>query len=51
MRNEIKEEMQAIVFEAAAPIEPGETVKGQMVRAWKNLGRPPFWRVRAAWWG
>lgn len=44
-------EMQAIVKDAAQPVSPGETVKGQMRRAWNELRRPPFWRVRAAWWG
>ena len=44
-------EAQQIVRNAAQPVESGETVKAQMRRAWAALGRPPFWRVRAAWYG
>jgi len=47
----IAAEMQAIVFDAAQPIRPGDTVKAQQRRAWGTLGRPPFWRLRAAWYG
>lgn len=47
----IAAEMQAIVFTAAEPIRPGDTVKAQQRRAWSALGRPPFWRLRAAWYG
>ena len=47
----IAAEMQAIVFAAAEPISPGDTVKAQQRRAWQALGRPPFWRLRAAWYG
>jgi hypothetical protein len=46
----IADEMQEIVRKAAAPIEPGESIKAQMNRAHANLGRPLFWRVKAAWW-
>ena len=44
-------EAQTIVRGAAEPIAPGETVKAQMRRAWTALGRPPMWRLRAAWYG
>ena len=44
-------EAQRLVQSAAEPIRPGETVKAQMRRAWMNLGRPAFWRVKAAWYG
>lgn len=44
-------EMQNIVFEAARPVSPGEGIKAQIRRAWEALGRPDFWRVRAAWYG
>ena len=44
-------EMRGIVQRAAAPVVPGDTVKTQMRRAWQALGRPPFWRLRAAWYG
>lgn len=47
----IAAEMQSIVFSAAEPIRPGDTVKAQQRRAWGTLGRPPFWRLRAAWYG
>lgn len=44
-------EMAMLVQDAAKPVEPGESVKAQINKAWENLGRPPYWRVRAAWWG
>lgn len=44
-------EMQQLVRSAAEPVAPGETVKAQMRRAWAVLGRPPYWRLRAAWYG
>lgn len=47
----IAAEMQSIVFSAAEPIRAGDTVKAQQRRAWSALGRPPFWRLRAAWYG
>jgi len=47
----IAAEMQTIVYLAAEPIRPGDTVKAQQRRAWGTLGRPPFWRLRAAWYG
>lgn len=49
--NMIAGEMQRVVLGAAAPIRPGDTVKAQLNRAWEALGRPQFWRVRAAWYG
>jgi hypothetical protein len=45
----IAADMQSIVFAASEPIRPGESVKAQIRRAWEALGRPPYWRVRAAW--
>ena len=47
----IAAEMQGLVFEAAEPVSPGDTVKAQQRRAWEALHRPPFWRLRAAWYG
>lgn len=47
----IAAEMQSIVFTAAEPVPAGASVKAQQLRAWKALGRPPFWRLRAAWYG
>ena len=44
-------EMKQIVRSASEPISAGETVKGQMRRAWERLRRPPWWRVKAAWYG
>lgn len=44
-------EMSVLVRFAAEPVSPGESIKAQMNRAWVSLGRPPFWRVRDAWWG
>ena len=49
--NAIAIEARDMVRRAAEPVQPGETVKAQMRRAWINLGRPKFWRVRAAWHG
>ena len=46
----IAEEVYAIVTQAAHPVRPGETVKAQLNRAWENLGRPPMWRMKSAWW-
>lgn len=47
----ISVEAQGIVHDAAQPVTPGENIKAQMLRAWTALGRPPFWRLRAAWHG
>ena len=44
-------EMSVLVKFAAEPVCAGESIKAQMTRAWNALGRPPFWRVRDAWWG
>lgn len=44
-------EMRRMVFGAAAPVAPGETIKAQQRRAWEALSKPPFWRLRAAWYG
>lgn len=44
-------EMRRIVQHAASPVQPGETIKAQQRRAWEALKRPPFWRLRAAWYG
>lgn len=46
---EIEDRMRFVVREAAMPVTAGETIKAQMNRAWASLGRPKFWRVRAAW--
>jgi len=47
----IASEMQTLVYEAAAPVRPGDTVKAQQRRAWAALQRPAWWRLRAAWYG
>lgn len=47
----LADEAQRIARAAAEPVPAGETVKGQLRRAWMNLGRPAMWRVRAAWYG
>lgn len=47
----IASEMQALVYAAAEPIRPGDTVKAQQRRAWEALQRPAWWRLRAAWYG
>ena len=45
-------EAERIVKEAANPVPPGETVKGQRRRACRALGYPDGdWRIRAAWYG
>lgn len=50
MSHSIAFEAQKIVRDAASPVPPGETVKGQMRRAASALGFPGgHWRVRAAW--
>ncbi|MCW6512621.1 hypothetical protein [Lichenifustis flavocetrariae] len=49
MSEAIAFEVKTICRRAAEPIQPGEGVKTQLRRAWENLGRPPFWRVRAGW--
>lgn len=47
----VAQRMQEIVFDAAAPVQPGEKIKAQVNKAWANLSRPRFWRVVAAWKG
>lgn len=47
----VAEEARSIVMMAAEPIPAGDTVKAQMRRAWERLGRPAWWRIRAAWYG
>lgn len=42
-------EIRTICRRAAEPVAPGESVKAQLRRAWDNLQRPPFWRVRSGW--
>lgn len=51
MSASIAREAKGIVRCAAAPVSPGEGIKAQMTRAWKELGRPAWWRLRAAWYG
>ena len=51
LRANIAKEMRKTVIEAAEPAVPGEGVKQALLRAHRNLGRPKFWRVRAAWKG
>jgi hypothetical protein len=51
MSQAIAMEAQGIVHDAARPVAAGDTVKAQMRNAWVALGRPPMWRVRAAWYG
>lgn len=47
--NAIACEMERLVKHAAEPIAAGESIKAQMRRAWEALGRPTWWRFRAAW--
>jgi hypothetical protein len=51
MSASIASEAQRLVMGAAEPVSAGETVKAQMRRAWERLGRPSWWRIRAAWYG
>ena len=45
-------EAQRIVRDAAQPIPPGETIKGQLRRAARALGYgDSSWRIRSAWYG
>jgi hypothetical protein len=49
---DIAQELQKVVFEAAGPITPGMGIKAQINAACDNLGYPRgFWRVREAWYG
>lgn len=48
----IAAEAQRIVRDAAQPVPPGHTVKGQLRRAARALGYcDGDWRIRAAWYG
>lgn len=47
----IASEMRHVVYLAAEPVRPGDTVKAQQRRAWETLQRPAWWRLRAAWYG
>jgi hypothetical protein len=47
----VAEEMRRLVTAAAKPVSPGESIQAQMNKAHRHLGRPSFWRVRAAWYG
>jgi hypothetical protein len=49
MNEAIALEVKTICRRAAEPVLPGESITAQLRRAWDNLGRPPFWRVRAGW--
>jgi hypothetical protein len=51
MHDGLSLELRALVFDAARPVAPGESIKGQMRRAHANLGYPPWWRLRSAWYG
>jgi hypothetical protein len=51
MSASIATEARRLVMSAAEPVSAGETVKAQMRRAWERLGRPSWWRIRAAWYG
>lgn len=51
MNTAIATEARDIVWAAAEPVRPGELVKTQMRRSWENLGRPAWWRLKAAWYG
>ena len=47
----IASEAQRLVMGLSEPVAAGETVTAQMRRAWERLGRPSWWRIRAAWYG
>ncbi len=51
MSEAIAAEVRTICRHAAEPIQPGESIKQQLRRAWDNLQRPPFWRLRSGWYG
>ena len=51
MSSRIADDLQACVRIPATPILPGETVAAQMRRSWERLGRPKWWRLKAAWYG
>lgn len=49
--NAVAVEMRTLVLASSVPVEPGETVKAQMRRGWGALGKPAWWRFKAAWYG
>ena len=51
MSEAIAAEVRTICRHAAEPVEPGDTVKQQIRRAWEALQRPAFWRVRSGFYG
>ena len=51
MTSPVANQMKSCVRLPAMPIEPGETVAAQMRRSWERLGRPAWWRLKAAWYG
>lgn len=49
---DLGKELQAIVRDAAAPIEAGMSIQAQINKACENLGYPRgHWRVVKAWYG
>ena len=49
MSEAISFEIRTICRKAAEPVRAGESIKAQLLRAWENLGRPAFWRIRSGW--
>lgn len=47
----IATELEGLVKSAASPPRVGELPSAQIRRAWAALGKPDWWRVRAAWYG
>ena len=50
MSQAISDELFSLSHQAAGKVRPGATVKEQLMAAWENLGRPPMWRLKSAWW-
>ncbi len=50
MSQTIADELYQLSHQAAGKVRPGATVKEQLNAAWENLGRPPLWRLKSAWW-
>ena len=51
MTTTVRDQLQSYVRMPALPIMPGETVAAQMRKSWERLGRPKWWRLKAAWYG
>ncbi len=51
MTTQISFDLQSLARSTAEPVRPGESIGAQINKVWERWGRPPFWRVKAAWYG